>query len=45
MKHVEFHVGMKIRVSTWSFLSVIQPLQILIPMYDKKIWIQQENLY
>ncbi len=33
---------MKIRVSMWSFLSVIHPLQIPIPMYKKKIWIQQE---
>jgi hypothetical protein len=27
MKHIEFHVGMKIRVSTWSFLSIVHPLQ------------------
>jgi hypothetical protein len=37
MKHIEFHVGMKIRVSTWSFLSVVHPLRIPIPMYKKKI--------
>ncbi len=37
MKHIDFHVGMKIGVSTWSFLSVIHPLQIPIPMYKKKI--------
>ena len=34
-KHVVFHMGMKIRVSTWSFLSVVHPLQIPIPMYEK----------
>ncbi len=28
---------MKIRVSTWSFLSAIHPLLIPIPMYKKKI--------
>ena len=28
---------MKIRVSSWSFLSVVHPLQIPIPMYKKKI--------
>ncbi len=33
---------MKIRVSTWSFLSVVHPLQIPIPTHKKKIWIQQE---
>jgi hypothetical protein len=27
----------------WSFLSVVSPLQIPIPMYEKKIWIQQEK--
>ncbi len=37
MKHVEFHVGMKFRVSTWNILSVIHPLQTPIPMYKKKI--------
>ncbi len=37
MKHVEFHVGMNIRVSTWNILSVVHPLQIPIPMYKKKI--------
>ncbi len=26
----------------WRFLSVNHPLQIPIPMYKKKIWIQQE---
>ncbi len=34
---LNFHVGMKIKVSTWSFLSVVHPLQIPIPMYKKKI--------
>ncbi len=29
---------MKIRVSTWSFLSVVHPLRIPIPMYKKKIF-------
>ncbi len=28
---------MKIRVSTWSFLSILHPLQIPITMYKKKI--------
>ncbi len=28
---------MKIRVSMWSFLSIVHPLQISIPMYKKKI--------
>jgi hypothetical protein len=28
---------MKIRVSMWSFLSVVHPLQISIPMYEKII--------
>ncbi len=28
-----FHVGIKIWVSTWSFLSVVPPLRILIPTY------------
>jgi hypothetical protein len=41
---LNFHVGIKIRVSTWSFLSVVHPLRIPIPMYEKKVWIQQENL-
>jgi hypothetical protein len=27
----------------WSFLSVVHPLQIPIPMCEKKIQIQQEN--
>ena len=40
-----FHIGIKIRVSTWSFLSVVHPLQIPIPMCEKKILVQQENLY
>jgi hypothetical protein len=40
-----FHVGIKIRVSTWSFFSVVYPLQIPIPMCKKKIWVQQENSY
>jgi hypothetical protein len=45
MKTRRIFVGVKIRVSTWSFLSVIHPLWIPIPMYEKKIWVQQENLY
>jgi hypothetical protein len=32
-------------VSTWSFLSVVHPLRILIPMCVKNIRVQQENLY
>jgi hypothetical protein len=28
----------------WSFLSVVHPIQIPIPMTKKKIQIQQENL-
>jgi hypothetical protein len=40
---LNFHVVIKIKVSTWSFLSVVHPLQIPIPMYEKKIWVQQEN--
>ncbi len=43
-KTLNFCVGIKIRVSTWSFLSVVHPLQIPIPMYEKKVWVQQENL-
>ncbi len=42
-KHVDFNVGIKIRVSTWSFLSVIHPIRMPIPMCEKKIWVQQEN--
>jgi hypothetical protein len=42
---LNFHVGIKIRVSTWSFLSVLHLLQIPIPMYEKKVRVQQENLY
>jgi hypothetical protein len=34
---VWFQVRMKIRVSTWSFLSVVHSLWIPIPMYEKKI--------
>jgi hypothetical protein len=26
----------------WSFLSVVHPLRIPIPMCEKKIWVQQE---
>jgi hypothetical protein len=40
-----FDVGIKIRVSIWNFLSVVDPLRIPIPMCKKKIWVQQENLY
>ncbi len=40
---LHFHVGSKIRVSTWSFLSVIHPLQIPIPMYEEKVRVQQQN--
>ncbi len=40
-----FHAGMKIGVSMWSFLFIYHPLQIPIPMYKKKFWVQQENLY
>jgi hypothetical protein len=39
-----FHVGIKIRVSTWSFLSIVHPLRIPILMYEKKVRVQQENL-
>ncbi len=48
---LNFHIGLKIRVSMWRFLSVLHPLQVPIPVYEKKIWIeqectsQQENLY
>ncbi len=31
------------RVSTWSFLSIVHPLRIPIPMYKKKVRVQQEN--
>jgi hypothetical protein len=41
---LNFHVGIKIWVSMWSFLSIVHPLQISIPMYKKKVRIQQENL-
>jgi hypothetical protein len=40
-----FHIGIKIRVSKWSFLSIVHPLKIPIPMYEKKVWIQHENSY
>jgi hypothetical protein len=40
---LNLHVGIKIRVSTWSFLSVIHPLRIPIPMYKKKVQVQQEK--
>jgi hypothetical protein len=40
-----FNVGIKIRVSTWSFLSFVHPLRIPIPMCKKKIRVQQENSY
>ncbi len=40
---LNFHIGIKIRVSTWSFLSVFHPLRIPIPMYKKKVRVQQEN--
>ncbi len=36
---------MKTSLSMWSFLSVNHPLQIPNPMYEKKIWVRQENLY
>ncbi len=39
------NVGNLSRVPTWSFLSVVRPLQIPIPMCKKKIWVQQENLW
>ncbi len=42
---LNFHIGIKIRVSTWSFLSVVHPLRIPIPMYEKKVWVQHKNLY
>jgi hypothetical protein len=29
----------------WSFLSVVHPLRIPIPMCEKKIRVQQENSY
>jgi hypothetical protein len=28
----------------WSFLSVVHPLQIPLPMYEKKVRVHQENL-
>ncbi len=37
------NIGIKIRVSTWSFLCVVRPLQIPIPMCEKKIRVQPEN--
>jgi hypothetical protein len=40
-----FYVGIKIRVSTWSVLSIVHPLQTPIPMYKKNIRVQQENSY
>ena len=40
-----FHIGMKIRVYTRSFLSIVHPLRIPIPMFKKKVQVQQENLY
>jgi hypothetical protein len=39
-----FNVGIKIRVSTWSHLFIVRPLQIPFPIREKKIWVQQENL-
>ncbi len=44
-KHVEFHVGIKFRVSMWSFLSIVHPLRTPIPMCKKKVWVQEGNLY
>jgi hypothetical protein len=38
-----FNIGIKIRVSKWSFLPFVRPLQIPIPMCKKKIRVQQEN--
>jgi hypothetical protein len=29
----------------WSFLTIVHPFRIPIPIYEKKIWVQQENLY
>jgi hypothetical protein len=39
------NVGIKIRVSTWSFLSIVRPLRLPIPMCEKKVRVQQENSY
>ncbi len=39
-----FSVEVKIRVSMWSHLSIVCPLQIPIPMCKKKNCVQQENL-
>ncbi len=38
-----FNVGIKIRVPKWSFLSIVHPPQIPIPMCEKKIRVQQGN--
>ncbi len=35
-KHVVIHVGMKIRVSTWSFLSVTIPSEYLFLYWKRK---------
>ena len=36
-KHVVFHVGMKISVSTWSFLSITIPSEYLFLCWKKKL--------
>jgi hypothetical protein len=41
--HRIFLVGIKTRVSTWSFLLVVHPLRIPIPMYGKKVQVQQDS--
>ncbi len=41
-KKCRFFTGIKIRVSTWSHLSIVCPLRIPIPICKKKIWVQQE---
>jgi hypothetical protein len=38
------NIGIKIRVSTWWFLSVVHPLKIPIPMCEKKIRVQQKKI-
>jgi hypothetical protein len=41
---LQVNVGIKIRVSMWSYLSIVRHLRIPIPMCKKKIWVQKENL-
>jgi hypothetical protein len=39
------NIRIKIRVPTWSFLSVAHSLRIPIPICEEKFWVQQENSY